>query len=172
MTAHGKQGFQGWCTPESVLKPIREFAPIDLDPCSNEHSTVGAKLEYYDKPGLTSGLEADWHLAAHTFVNPPYGRGEQIKWVTKAFVEHKAGAKHITMLIPAAVETKLWRQVVWQSATAVAFWNNRIRFERHDGVADTGNKLPSALVYWGCDLPRFVKAFAPHATVVTAWTAL
>jgi len=61
---------QNWCTPPKYVNAIREFfgGQIALDPCSNEHSIVGASIEY----GLphSDGLAKPWN-APTVFVNPP-----------------------------------------------------------------------------------------------------
>jgi hypothetical protein len=40
----------GWCTPDEIVAALPE---VDLDPCSNEHSSVRAKTTYSLEPGRT-----------------------------------------------------------------------------------------------------------------------
>lgn len=66
-----------WCSPPKVLDPVHEFfgGIIDLDPCSNDKSIVGATVEF--KLPEHDGLKESWAVkGAHTSVydNPPFGR--------------------------------------------------------------------------------------------------
>jgi len=67
---------------------------IDLDPCSNEGSIVGATVAFTGSPNGKCGLTKSWrdHCPAGglVFVNPPYSRGEIGKWVGKSWFEMKA----------------------------------------------------------------------------------
>lgn len=62
-----------WCTPPEILEAVREVfsGEIELDPCSNGSSQVGAK-RVYTLPEH-DGLIEPWD-AKTIFVNPPYGR--------------------------------------------------------------------------------------------------
>ncbi len=153
-----------WTTPRHVLDVIESFHPIDLDPCSNEWSKVNA-VKKVSPP--ENGLATPWHAYDHTFVNPPYSKGEIAKWTEKARYSHNAGSKHITMLINVCPETEAWRKYVWPTATRVAFWRRRIKFDKPGG--GTGTKLPSAVIYWGSDGRRFDRVFSPHSTVMRDW---
>lgn len=57
-----------WNTPPKIISAVKKFwnGEIALDPCSNEHSLVGAKREYVLP---VDGLKEHW--AEKTFVNPP-----------------------------------------------------------------------------------------------------
>ena len=170
MSQRAKTGYQGWNTPEDVLEPLRDFLPISLDPCSNEHSTVGADVSVCAPDG--DGLLVPWHQYGHTFVNPPYN--DQPTWLRKAEAErhldfYKADTpSHITMLIPASTETLAFQRYVFGTADAICFWRRRLKFWR-EGEPGSGNTLPSALVYWGWEPERFATHFAPHGATVTDW---
>lgn len=153
---------QDWCTPPEVVKALHEFFPIGLDPCSNAESIVGAG-ESYSLPQDGLGAKLSWeHL--HVYINPPYGN--QRPWAEMAKYRAFVGeATNVTMLIPASPETKLWREVIWPTATAVAFWRKRINFIG----SKSGNTLPSALVYWGPSRHRFARHFSKYATIMEGW---
>ncbi len=154
-----------WCSPRYVLDVIESFAPIDLDPCSNEFSKVNAAVTVSPPD---DGLSVPWHKYKHVFVNPPYSHGQTKLWTAKAEHEFHQGAMHITMLINASVETKPWQEHVWGSACAVAFWKERIKFDRPDG--GTSSQLPSALVYYGAEPERFAEHYRDYATVMKDWS--
>lgn len=65
-----------WNTPEVILDYVREFyGSVDLDPCSNEFSTVQAKHTFMLP--YRNGLVGDWDvsgLLTNAFVNPPFGK--------------------------------------------------------------------------------------------------
>src|SRR5262245_52526736 len=83
---------QDWGTPQNYVRAVKDFfhGAIDLDPCSNPHSIVGATVEY----GLPrkDGLKETWNYR-RIFVNPPYGldrkRGTGIKdWLSRCAQAH------------------------------------------------------------------------------------
>ena len=53
---------QEWCTPQKYVDAIKEFfdGEIDLDPCSNDNSIIGAKIEY--KLPFKDGLWSPWNF--------------------------------------------------------------------------------------------------------------
>lgn len=67
-----------WNTPAKVRDGVHEFfkGPPDLDPCANDTSIMGAKIEY--KLPHNDGLVDPWHITGEkptkVFFNPPYGR--------------------------------------------------------------------------------------------------
>jgi hypothetical protein len=150
-----------------VLDPLHEFVPITLDPCSNPHSIVGADVAL--SAPECDGLAAPWHLYTHTYVNPPYEN--QPEWMYKAALERiMYEAEHITMLIPASVETVGFQQLVFGTCDAICFWHKRLAFLRDGGPPiKGGNTLPSALPYWGAEPERFADHFSKHGVCVTEW---
>ena len=61
-----------WCTPQWIIDGVKEAfgGVIDLDPCSNSSSIVGA-LNSYSLPNK-NGLAEPWN-GNNVFVNPPFG---------------------------------------------------------------------------------------------------
>lgn len=161
MPQRQKKGYQDYASPPEVVEPLQAFKPIDLDPCSNEHSIVPARIKIA-LPG--DGLAAAWHEVEHTYVNPPYE--DQAPWLLKCAIESIVfDANTITALIPAAVETAAFVEYVFGTAKAIAFWKKRLRFLGPNG-AISGNTLPSALCYWGSEPERFYWHFSEYATVI------
>lgn len=161
-----------WCTPPSVLAPVRETfgGTIDLDPCWNPNAIteplVGFDYERRGEDGLTQPWDFILGCRTRVFVNPPFGRALPA-WVDKAIAEARKGAE-IIMLLPAAVDTKHFRRVA-ETASEIAFWRGRIRFL---GAAQ-GAPMACALAYWNPRSPviptgptRFERAFSPVAWVV------
>lgn len=112
-----------WLTPLEVVGALGEF---DLDPCgAPDHPT--AKHIYTLENG-DDGLRDPWF--GRVWLNPPYGRTMRV-WVER-LIEHGTG----TALIPAAVGTKLWQDVIFPHADAIHFYRHRIKFLRRDGRHD------------------------------------
>jgi hypothetical protein len=151
-------------TPQHVLDVVREFEVIALDPCTTPQNPVGAKV-FCDVDGLGvcwSGFIADW-APAHVpfaFVNPPYSRGELLKWARKAVEEWRRNQVESICLVPADTSTRA-SQLLLAEANAVAFWRHRICF-----AGEQGAKFANALYYFGDRQGRFRRVFERWATVL------
>lgn len=157
---------QDWATPPEVLAIVRRLGEIGLDPCSNAHSIVGAKVEWrkHNPPGGSLGLP--WAGYGLVYVNPPYGRGGVTKlWVEKASREAHLGAE-LVLLVPASVGTDWFRRYILgipgspehAAAAALYIWPGRIKFivpERPDGGRSQAD-FDSALAYYGSRAPEFL----------------
>jgi hypothetical protein len=160
-----------WGTPVKYVKAIREFfsGPVELDPCSNEHSIVKAKVEY--RPPEVDGLKVEWDYAT-IFVNPPYGsdrrHGTTIRdWLRKCAEAHSVHGAEVLALVPVAVNTQHWKLYVWGAATAVAFlYDTRLRFLVNGRDSGKGAPMACAMVYWGKHYQRFERTFLPFGATV------
>lgn len=159
-----------WCTPPSIIESVKEVfgGRVDLDPCSNEFSMVGAEREYVLPE--TDGLSAPWD-AETIYVNPPYGsdaeRGTRIIHWFERMVEANWRGAEVIALVPVAPNTRHWKEYVFPHAAAICFLAQpRVRFYIR-GVEDPkGAPMSCAVVYWGKDWKRFAKAFRRHGAVV------
>ena len=160
-----------WCTPPEYVAAIRVFfdGTIDLDPCSNAGSIVGARraLALPDQ----DGLKTPW-TARRIFVNPPYGsdpmRGTSIRdWLAKCLEAHRTHAAEVLALVPVATNTRHWKESVWSQATGVAFlYDTRLRFFVA-GVRDTkGAPMACAMVYWGSRFDAFASVFRKFGAII------
>jgi hypothetical protein len=117
------------------------------------------------------GLGIDWTHFQNVFCNPPYGRSANgisiYNWVMKGAV----AGRHtpVLMLIPAAVGTKHWQNIIFDTADKICFLRGRVKFllPGKDNVSTT----PSAMVLWGGAvddgiLTRFHEAFEPLGKIV------
>ena len=98
-----------WCTPPKYVEAVKAVfgGAIELDPCSNPHSIVGAETEYY--PPRVDGLKASWHYRT-IYVNPPYGNdkenGTRIKdWLAKCAHANERYRSEVIALVPVATNT-------------------------------------------------------------------
>lgn len=160
-----------WGTPRKYVDAIKDVfgGEIDLDPCSNEHSIVGAQVEY--ALPRKDGLQESWDFP-RIYVNPPYGsdreRGTNIKvWLYRCAEAHRTHGSEVLALIPVATNTGHWKNYVWGRATAVAFlYDTRLRFLVDGKDEGKGAPMSCAMVYWGKNFDKFFEVFIQFGAVV------
>jgi|SRR3989344_759850 len=160
---------QNWCTPPKYVNVVREFfgGKIDLDPCSNEHSIVNARVEY--TLPKNDGLKDSWNFPT-VYVNPPYGtdraRGSSItNWIHKCAETSRKYKSEVLALIPVAVNTRHWKKYIFGVANSICFLaDTRLKFI--NGGNDKGAPMACAMVYWGKDSERFYIIFSDYGAVV------
>jgi hypothetical protein len=162
---------QSWCTPTKYVDAIKEFfnGEIDLDPCSNDDSIVGAKVEY--KLPDNDGLWSQWGFNK-IYINPPYGRDSERKttikdWIRRSYFTHRDYGSEILTLIPVATNTSHWKEYIFGKAKAICFlYDTRLKF-RIDGSEDNkGCPMACCIVYWGKDYEKFEKVFSAFGYVI------
>jgi hypothetical protein len=127
-----------WMTPQYILGQLGKF---DLDPCAAEANPrwTGARF-YFSKTSNGLDPRCVWH--GRVFMNPPFSNTGP--WIRR-HAEHGNGIS----LVPASVESEVWREVVWKKAKAVLLLHGRTRFCNPDGSSTTGRPLRSiALIAW------------------------
>lgn len=153
-----------WNTPPKYVEPIKDFfgGIIELDPCSNKYSLVGAKTNfiYPDKNGLIE----KWDYRT-IFVNPPYGRqnGSSLyDWLEKS-LECKW---EVIFLIPVATNTKHFKEIIFKRYNAICFLNDtRLRFY-NQGIEDKkGAPMACCLCYKGFRVKKFIEKFSEFGKV-------
>lgn len=162
---------QDWCTPPRYVEAVRRFfgGSIELDPCSNKHSIVKARVEY--RLPKVDGLHVSWDYPT-IYVNPPYGadrsRGTTIKhWLRKCFEAHQLHNSEVLALIPVATNTSHWKHFVWGAASGIAFlYDTRLKFLVDGKDGGKGAPMSCAMVYWGRHLSRFDDVFSAFGAVV------
>lgn len=163
---------QEWGTPEKYVSAVRSMlgGTIDLDPCSNEHSVVNARVEY--RLPEHDGLRDSWNYK-RIYVNPPYGadreRGTNIKqWLARCAEAHQSYDAEVLALIPVATNTGHWKKHVWGRARAIAFlYDTRLRFLVDGKDEGKGAPMSCAMIYWGKQFDRFQEIFMPFGAVVS-----
>ena len=162
---------QNWCTPPKYIEAIKSFwnGEIELDPCSNDFSMVGANTEF--KLPETDGLMSEWNYHS-IYVNPPYGsdrsRGTTIKnWLAKCAYAHEEYNSEVIALIPVATNTSHWKKYIFGSADAVCFLaDTRLRFYV-DGIEhEKGAPMACCLVYWGNRTKKFIEHFTKYGAAI------
>ena len=133
-----------WITPKWVVDAFNSLRGgewfFDLDPCSS--MTQPWKTA---KDGFTveqDGFKRDWY--GTVYCNPPYGPHAQ-HWVKK-LAKHGNGVA----LIFARLETRLWQEEIFPTASGFVFPKRRLAFARPNGVTPKASAgAPSAFISWG-----------------------
>jgi hypothetical protein len=162
---------QDWGTPENYVRAVKEFfgGQIDLDPCSNRYSIVGAETEY--TLPAHDGLKESWNFR-RIYVNPPYGLdrkcGTGIKnRLYRCAQAHKDFGAEVLALVPVATNTGHWKKYVFNRATAVCFlYDTRLKFLVNGKNGGKGAPMSCAMIYWGEDYERFFDVFLEFGAVV------
>lgn len=162
---------QDWGTPENYVAAIKEFfgGQIDLDPCSNAYSIVGAKVEYILPQH--DGLKESWNFR-RIFVNPPYGLDRKLgtgikNWLYRCAQAHKAFGSEVLALVPVATNTGHWKKYVFGKARAVCFlYDTRLKFLVNGQNGGKGAPMSCAMIYWGEDYDRFLGVFRNFGAVL------
>lgn len=116
-----------WITPREITGALGVF---DLDPGEHvvmpwKHATHG--FTYHD-----DGLRSHWN--GRVWLNPPFARNEIRQWVAK-FIRHNNGL----MMIPLAMETQMWHQLIFPNIDSVLVLNARPFFFHPDGSKARAN---------------------------------
>ncbi len=151
-----------WNTPPKYVDLITKFfETIELDPCSNEFSSVQAKKKCILPD---DGLSVNWNDFKTIYVNPPYGRCSDNKtsiydWIKKGYDAYYYGCE-ILFLIPVATNTRHFKDFVFNGASVICFLNDtRLKFWSN-GVEDKkGAPMACCLVYFGDNVDLFINVF-------------
>jgi hypothetical protein len=161
---------QNWGTPLKYVNVVKYFfdGEISLDPCSNCHSIVNAKVEYKLPQ---DGLKESWNYPT-IFVNPPYGSNKINKttikdWIKRCSDAHAEYGSEVLALIPVATNTKHWKYYIFGIADCICFlYDTRLKFLVDGKEGGKGAPMACAMVYWGQYEDKFYKVFKEHGYVV------
>jgi len=163
---------QEWGTPRKYVEAIQDFfgGAIDLDPCSNQFSIVGARVEY--RLPAHNGLRDSWNFRT-IFVNPPYGIDQQAgtsikQWLRRCEEAYRLYSSEVIALIPVATNTGHWKNSVYGKANAVCFLHDtRVKFLENGQEGGKGAPMSCCLVYWGSRFSDFENQFKNLGAVVS-----
>lgn len=99
-----------WNTPKWLMKFFKNY----YDPCPNNY--------------IQDAFNVEWHDL--TYVNPPYSRGNVIKWIRKALSEANKG-KNIIMLLRVDPSTE-WYKLLIENNVHIAYFNERLHFDEKE----------------------------------------
>lgn len=115
-----------WVTPDWLFRAASEIlGPFDLDVCATAEN---AKCDRFFTRA-DDGLSRSWVDYDAAWMNPPYGRGELRRWLTKAAMEvSRSRGLTVTCLVPARTESIWWRDCVVGRASKILFIVGRVSF--------------------------------------------
>lgn len=129
-----------WATPKSFFDSLNNEFGFTLDVCALPDT---AKCEKFFTPEI-DGLKQDWTNDVF-FMNPPYGRGQNVySWVKKAYESALAGGTGVCLL-PLSGDTKWFHEFVMK-ASEIRFVKDRIWFELN-GVSARANHASIIVVF-------------------------
>lgn len=129
-----------WATPKAFYEMLNNEFNFTVDVCALPGT---AKCERYFTPEI-DGLSQDWSDEIF-FMNPPYGRGQDVySWVKKAYESAKQGGTGVCLL-PLSGDTKWYHDFVMM-ANEIRFVRDRIWFELN-GVAARANHASIVVVF-------------------------
>lgn len=150
ITACLSTGKDDWETPDDLFHKYDEQYHFILDAAAN---TANHKCPRWFGPGgdAEDSLVVDWPLEdGNIWLNPPYSRGLQAKFVQKAWLEtDRVWCQYgkgdtwgkVVCLLPARTDTKLFHEVILPNAD-VTFLKGRVKFKE----AAQGAPFPSMIV--------------------------
>lgn len=147
-----------WLTPRYILEQLGGF---DLDPCAADAQPHWVAPISFQKDD--DGLLKPWG-DGRVFMNPPFSN--TAPWLEK----HAAHGKGIS-LVPASVESRVWRSHVWTKASAVLLLHGRTRFCNPDGSSTQGRPLRSiALIAWSPSDAAVLNCCALAGIFLSEWS--
>lgn len=152
-------GCETWLTPKSLIDAFDMPSLADVDPCSPPVRPWPTAKRHITK--TEDGLAHAWNPRDFYFVNPPYG-AECAKWLRRA-ADHGNGLA----LVFARTETRMFHECVWRhpNATALLFFEGRLRFATIDGQEAGSAGAPSVLIAYGTKACRALMRVAGSGAV-------
>jgi site-specific DNA-methyltransferase (adenine-specific) len=129
-------------TPEDLYRQLDEEFHFDFDPCPNNPTFDGLKVEW----------------GRSNYVNPPYLN--KTPWILKAIEESRKG-KTVVMLLPVDTSTRWFHDLILPYADEIRFIRGRLRFSQYGSPA----KYASMIVVFkgretGSGLKRTLEGFS------------
>jgi len=126
-------------TPDWLFQDLHSIYGFILDAAANESNH---KVDRWFGPGgeAEDALAVDWPTGREwIWLNPPYSRGNQRKFVEKAIEEAWKGSKTLALL-PADTSTRLFHDCIWERYK-VQFLSKRLKFNGSKSAAKFGSML-------------------------------
>jgi hypothetical protein len=153
-------------TPQEIIEAARiVLGQIDLDPASSDQANLRVRANKY-YTAADDGLSREWN--GRVWMNHPFGRGLNEKWITKLEREYAAGrCVEACCICFAATSEKWYRPLLLRPQ---AYLHGRTGYLLPTGEKLRGCTKGSVVTYYGQNVERFSAAFGVLATVKTAYT--
>ncbi len=122
-----------WSTPQDFFNKLNEEFHFTLDACATEENAKCQRFFTEDQ----DGLKQEW--SGCVWCNPPYSKGEIIKWVKKAIESDCT----VVMLLPASTNTGWFHDYVLGKAE-IRFVRGKLKF----GGSKWTARFPSMVVIY------------------------
>jgi phage N-6-adenine-methyltransferase len=124
-------GKDDWETPDDLFARYDASYHFTLDAAANERNHKCPR--WYGPGGIVEDallLEDEWPLDDRIWLNPPYSRGLQTRFVKQAALCGNHGGL-VVCLLPARTDTKLFHEVI-QPFGKIEFLKGRVKFINPD----------------------------------------
>lgn len=150
-----------WWTPLEIIEAARAtMGGIDLDPASSwrANKLVGATCWFGLQRGgaMIDGLAHEWR--GRIWLNHPFGRNSNGKWIGKLLRENKEGRVTQACCITYACTSEAWFQPLFNGA-AQCWLSPRTNYLLPDGTLKRGVTKGSVVTYFGELVSEFIRAF-------------
>ena len=137
-----------WITPKWIIDNLGIF---DLDPCSPINRPFKTAMHHYTIND--DGLKKDWF--GRVWLNPPFNRYQKHLWM-KRMCGHNNGIA----LIPANMETEVFKKYVYGKASGICFLDRRPHFCYVDGKEAKANSgCTIVLIAYGkCNMQKLIES--------------
>lgn len=140
-SVHFSSASDEWRTPQNFFQAcVKRFGPFGLDAACTKASALAPTFYTKEDDALTRS----WHGHGKVWLNPPYSRGLQARFLRAASAHAALDGVTTVCLIPARPDTEVWHDVVFPSAR-VYFLKGRLTFVG----AEASAPFPSAVVVFG-----------------------
>lgn len=108
---HFSSGTDDWGTPHEYYKPLYEQYNFTVDSAADQFNTKC--LRWYGQGGeRRNALSEPWDANERYWMNPPYSRGLQKKFIKQAVDVAKRGG-FVVALIPSRTDTIVYHDFIW-----------------------------------------------------------
>jgi phage N-6-adenine-methyltransferase len=162
-----KDSKDNWRTPPKLISNIEAvLGRFDVDLCAtDEDSVAGIFIRDLSEEGAADDLVS---LGVNLmWCNPPFSKKNELVPIAIDLAK-KTGMK-LVILIPAAVETRFWKQHIWSET--VLFLAGRLAFGKPDGSKAGNAAFPCALVlvnFQPIEQARLTEAIEANKLVIGA----
>ena len=132
-------GKDDWETPDELYHDYNQRFNFVLDAAADGNNHKCDVWFGPDSPvNVVDALTADWSdylKKGNVWLNPPYSRGLQKRFVEKVVNErskqpvHTHGWGHVVCLLPARTDTKLFHEIIKPYASSIEFLKGRLKFK-------------------------------------------